>query len=138
MKNFFNKAAHFGIGFATGLGAEKPAAPIAAAGFIAYQGIEAYSKGDEGYVEVKEWALGLGLGIACRYGWRYLTRREEDSIRGGSGVDGGRDYWVGSGGKVVRAEKPDNLVARRCNQFLDRDKQCREPAYDSLKCDSHK
>ena len=112
MKNALNRLAHFGIGFATGLGAEKPVAPIAAAGFLGYQAIEAYSKGDEGYVEVKEWAIGLGLGIACRYGYRWLARREEDSIRRGGGADGGRDYRVSGGGKGVRAQDTSQRVKR--------------------------
>ena len=66
MKNFLNKAAHLVIGFLVGLHAEKPASRTATIAFCAYQGIEAYRKGDDGYPEIKEFAVGMGAGLFTR------------------------------------------------------------------------
>ena len=62
----FNKLAHYLIGFFCGLFAHKPASRTATIAFVGYQTIEQRSKGDKGYPEVREWAVGFGIGITCR------------------------------------------------------------------------
>ena len=103
MKNFGNRAAHFAIGFAVGVCADKPSAPIAGATFLAYQAIEAYTKGDAGYPEVKEYAYGMGIGIAVRWTWRALARRPQVGADNGRGVHNRRDSGAGAVGAAERA-----------------------------------
>ena len=73
MKNIFNRTAHFAIGAYIGYHAHLPQATIGTAFFLAYQGIEVASKGDKGYPEVKEAAVGYALGLGIRKLHRWYT-----------------------------------------------------------------
>ena len=94
--NAFNRIAHFGIGFVVGVCADKPSAPIAAATFLTYQCVEAYTKHDKGYPEVREYAWGLGCGVAARWTWRALARRPKV----------GRSILLGADDRVNRRYVP--------------------------------
>ena len=70
MIRILNKLAHFALGAWSGWNFRSPAMPACVGLFIAYQGLEVASKGDSGYGEIREFAIGYGLGLSLRW----LTR----------------------------------------------------------------
>ena len=66
MSNIFNKSAHFFIGIFVGVRSDKPSAPLVTAAFLSYQAIEVQSKHDKGYPEIKEFGIGLGIGLLIK------------------------------------------------------------------------
>ena len=67
MIGLLKRASHFAIGFGCGLNAEKPGALVATLAFLGYQRIEQAAIHDQGYPEVREWAVGFTLGLVARW-----------------------------------------------------------------------
>ena len=70
----FNKSAHVLIGIGLGYLSTRnaPFALMGTGAFLGYQAIEESSKGDLGYPEVREFGVGLAVGLAIDW----LLRRE--------------------------------------------------------------
>ena len=75
MGKFFNRAAHFGIGFGVGLWAHRPSALVATTAFVAYQRTEQMAIHDAAYPEIREFGYGMALGLATREAYRFLRER---------------------------------------------------------------
>ncbi len=83
MGRVFDGTAHVGIGSTCGYFIFDPRyrhwAYLAAATFLSYESLQAWRKGDEGYVELKEFGIGLGLGAAAKLLVEELLERLEGS-----------------------------------------------------------
>ena len=101
---YFNKLAHLGIGFTVGCRSDKPDAMMITAAFLGYQAIEVASKGDRGYPEVKEFGVGLGLGLLVKRLWRVPWYRVEIPRHTGSEACC-RDCRVNGFADGVKAER---------------------------------
>lgn len=75
MGNFFNRAAHFGIGFGIGLWAHRPGALVATTAFLGYQQAEQRAIHDAAYPEIREFGFGMACGLGVREAVKaYRTR----------------------------------------------------------------
>ena len=68
LSTVFNVGSHIAIGYWVGRGINNPeyrhGAYLAAASFMIYQTLGAWRKGDNGYPEVKEFGIGVGVALA--------------------------------------------------------------------------
>ena len=67
MLNALNKLAHFAIGGWCGWNYRNPASAVGCGLFIAYQVVEQNAIHDEAYGEMKEFAIGYGIGLSLRW-----------------------------------------------------------------------
>ena len=67
MLRIFNKAAHFGIGLWAGWNYYNPASMVGTGLFCVYQYLEQNKIHDGAYGEVKEYAIGYGIGLSARW-----------------------------------------------------------------------
>ena len=78
----FNKLAHVAIGFYVGVKLQQKEfnkAWLVTGVFGAYQTLEQRVKHDQAYPEIKEFGVGVGLGIASRRGTEWLLRLSKHS-----------------------------------------------------------
>ena len=69
---WFNKGAHFLIGVWAGWNYKNPASAVGSGLFVAYQWLEQRYIHDEAYGEVKEYAIGYGVGLSARWIWKEM------------------------------------------------------------------
>lgn len=97
-----NRLAHYIIGFVVGaLMRKRPAAAIViAATFGIYQIVERAAKDDDAYPEVREFGIGLGIGLAAE-------AADASVLRGcfADRLDARRRAWIGAWNKAVGATK---------------------------------
>ena len=70
-----NRIAHFAIGAWCGWNYRNPASAVGAGVFCAYQFVEQQKIHDGAYGEIREFAIGYGLGISVRWVWTQSARR---------------------------------------------------------------
>ena len=98
-----NKLAHYAIGFVVGalLRRRPTAAVLIAATFGAYQIVERSAKDDDAYPEIREFGIGLGIGLAAEQAdftaMRGVLRR---------GLGDRRRRWAGLVRKAISASQP--------------------------------
>ena len=82
LAKIFNIGSHVGVGVWSGNGLNDPryrwGTLVLSAGFLAYQTLGAWRKGDEGYVEVKEYLIGLGGILAYKRFMDWWETRETE------------------------------------------------------------
>lgn len=79
MIGILNNITHVGLGAWVGLASNEPeyrtGALILAGGFLAYQTLESWKKGDGGWIETKEFLVGLAGGLLYKR-WKALSEEQ--------------------------------------------------------------